>query len=287
MLTPYDFLDFAERGYAIVPGVVPPDLCKAVVKDIELHIGADNQELYVSPAGMVEMYHYQSMWDVRQHPAVLEAFSQIWGTRSLWISIDRTCRKPPDSPESPFPGFIHWDVNINQRPRPQVYQGLVALTDTTKEMGGFQCVPSLYRELDTWLVDLPTGKSAFGQLEVYKGRAFPYAPKGWGSYMVDAFELGGWEIVKVPMKAGDLLIWDSFLPHGNGSNRSKETRYAQYVTMTKPGDERTAFERFACWKNNAPPSDYAFPGDPRKIEQNRGEPARLTALGRGLLYENL
>ena len=127
-------------------------------------------------------------------------------------------------------------------------------------MGGFQCMSGLYRELDKWLVKQPCGKART-------------------SYVEQPYEH---DVEVVPMKAGDLLVWDSFLPHGNGVNRGDHVRYAQYVTMMPVGDERLRQERRECWKTNSPPSGWAFPGDPRLLEQQKA-PASLSMVGQKLL----
>jgi hypothetical protein len=41
--------------------------------------------------------------------------------------------------------------------------------------------------------------------------------------------------------------------------------------------------RILSWSTCAPPDGDAFPGDPRRIEEQRGEPASLSLLGRRLL----
>ena len=101
------------------------------------------------------MYHYQSMWDVRQHPAVYGIFRDLHRTEELWVSIDRVALKPPVRPGQPDydqPGFIHWDTDISQYPDiPFLLQGVLALEDTSADMGGFQCVPSIYRDQQSFL----------------------------------------------------------------------------------------------------------------------------------------
>lgn len=253
-----------KDGWLIRHGAVPEELCRAVVTDIKSHLlGDEDGELtYPDAYGMVEMYHYQSMWNVRQLPAVHEVFAELFGTDKLWVSIDRTCCKRPLGPNDKPYSFIHWDINVNQRPRPFEVQGVVALTDTTDNMGGFQCVPQLYRELDDWLAKQPCGKAQS------PGLAYP-------DYL-------GSDLVRPEMKVGDLLVWDSFLPHGNGPNVSKRTRYAQYVTMFPAGDDRLAAERAEGFVLRRPPSGWAFPGDPRGVEPRQGI-TWLTGLGKKLL----
>lgn len=261
-------LKLQEKGYLLFPNVVNYDRRRAVIDDIEAHLKGNYSSAEPDHYGMVEMYHYQSMWDVRQLPAVHAAFASVFETEKLWVSIDRTCKKVPQPVdlEPKYGGFIHWDICINQSPRPFEVQGLIALTDTSKDMGGFRCMPELYQDLDNWRERQLCGRARVPYLQP------PY------EYPVEV----------VPMQAGDLLIWDSFLPHGNGVNRSLEygnprTRYAQYVSMMAVGDERLRRERIKCWATNSPPSGWAFPGDSRMLEQLKPVPAVLTELGEKLL----
>jgi len=261
------------EGYVVVPRVVPEENLTAVVEDICRHTGADlnNPATWYKPSlintnGMVEMYHYQSMWDNRQYPAIHQTFAEIFGTEKLWVSIDRTNCKPPVNeqyPEFDNRGFIHWDVDIRKYPKiPFGVQGVLALTDTNENMGGFQCVPELYKELDTWV------------RRQQETQQFSRTP-----------DLSGYTITKVPLRAGDLVIWRNLLPHGNGVNRSPQLRLAQYISMS-PAHEYDIQEvqtRINCWQKNTPPPNLFFPGDLRRIEERREQPAHLTTLGRKLL----
>ena len=264
-------------GYIVVPSGLPSSILEAVVDDIWRHAGAtpDDPATWYQPAiirprpGMVEMYHYQSMWDVRQHPAVCEIFRGLHRTDELWVSIDRVALKPPVRPDQPDydqPGFIHWDTDINAYPDiPLQLQGVLALEDTSADMGGFQCVPSIYRDLQRFLD------------ERHKDGPVPRAPG-----------IDGHPIVKVPLAAGDLVIWKTTLLHGNGRNSSQRPRLAQYVAMNPPppaGEQREAVrrKRIVSWSTCAPPDGNAFPGDPRRIEEQRAQPASLGPLGRCLL----
>ena len=199
-------------GYIVVPTGLPPSILQAVVDDIWRHAGAgpDDPATWYQPAiirprpGMVEMYHYQSMWDVRQHPAVYAIFRDLHRTDQLWVSIDRVALKPPVRPDQPGydqPGFIHWDTDINLYPGiPFRLQGVLALEDTSADMGGFQCVPSIYRDQQRFLD------------ERSKDGPVPRAP-----------DIGDHPIVRVPLAAGDLVIWKTTLLHGNGRNSDRKS----------------------------------------------------------------
>ena len=264
-------------GYIVVPTGLPPSILEAVAQDIWRHAGATpgdpatwyQPDIIRPRPGMVEMYHYPSMWDVRQHPAVYQIFRDLHGADELWVSIDRVALKPPVRPDQPAydqPGFIHWDTDINRYPDiPFRLQGVLALEHTSADMGGFQCVPSVYRDQQRFLDE----RSTAGPV--------PKAP-----------DIGDHPIVKVPLAAGDLVIWKTTLLHGNGRNSAQRPRLAQYVTMNPPppaGEQREAERRsrILSWSAGTPPDGDAFPGDPRRIEEQRGEPASLGPLGRRLL----
>ena len=104
----------AVNGYVVLPRAVPQALTAAVVADIEDHFGrsvADTQQWYgdpeAPPLGFVtdegrfapHMFHYPSMWAVREHPAVHAAFAEILGTPALWVSIANICAKLPAQPQ--------------------------------------------------------------------------------------------------------------------------------------------------------------------------------------------
>jgi hypothetical protein len=87
------------------------------------------------------------------------------------------------------------------------------------------------------------------------------------------------------MRAGDLLIWDRLLPHGNGHNLSDRPRLAQYITMhrAREGDEEARARRIRLWRERLCPGGPPFPGDPRRLEELHGTTAELSPLGRKLL----
>ncbi|MDA9571944.1 phytanoyl-CoA dioxygenase family protein [Flavobacteriaceae bacterium] len=93
-------------------------------------------------------------------------------------------------------------------------------------------------------------------------------------------------IVKVPLEAGDLLIFNSLEPHGIRPNHSKDkVRIAQYISMMPAEEENLPLKewRVKSWKNRIAPEGHAFPGDPRNWEQTKYKAAQLNSLGKKLL----
>ena len=211
--------------------------------------------------GMVEVYNHQHLWNNRQIQRVYDAFVDIWGTEKLWVSIDRANLNFPIQPGFEYKGFIHWDYDPETKP--VNVQGVLALADQTDEnMGGFQCVPELYRTYDTWKLTQPEDRNHF---------------------MPD---VTGLDLVKVPLEAGDLLIFNSLEPHGIRPNLSKDkVRIAQYLSMMPAEEDNEALKqwRIQSWQNRIAPEGYAFPGDPRNWEKTRYATAELNDLGKKLL----
>ncbi len=224
---------------------------------------AEIQMKELAGTGMVEVYNNQHLWNNRQAQRIYDAFVDIWGTEKLWVTIDRANLNFPIKPGYGYQGFIHWDYDPETRP--QNVQGVLALADQTDpEMGGFQCIPELYRTYDTWKLTQPEDRDYF---------------KPDISQFQD-------QLVKVPLKAGDLLIFNSTEPHGIRPNKSNDkVRIAQYISMmpAEEGDDEMKNWRIDSWKNRIAPEGYAFPGDPRNLEQSKYDTAELSELGKKLL----
>jgi hypothetical protein len=216
--------------------------------------------------GMVEVYNHQMLWNNRQIKRIHDAFTDIWGTEKLWVTIDRANLNFPIRPGFEYKGFIHWDYDPETRP--QNVQGVLALADQEDEqMGGFQCIPELYRTYDTWKLTQPEDRDRF-------------KPD------ISAFED---KLVKVKLKAGDLLIFNSTQPHGIRPNLSQDkVRIAQYISMMPAEEENETLRewRIRSWQERIAPDGYAFPGDPRRWEQLKYQPAVLSDLGKKLLGLN-
>ena len=142
-------------------------------------------------------------------------------------------------------------------------QGVIALADQTDEnMGGFQCIPELFRTYDTWKLTQPEDRNRFQP------------------------DTTGFTPTKVKLEAGDLLIFNSLEPHGIRANNSEDkVRIAQYVSMMPAEEDNQALKewRVNSWKHRIAPEGYAFPGDPRNWEQTKYDTAVLTDLGKKLL----
>ena len=266
-----------ENGYVVIKNAVSKDQAMKTAEfiwEFDDKIPNDPSTWYskaraememkeLAGTGMVEVYNNQFLWDNRQTQKVYDSFVDIWGTKKLWTTIGRANLNFPIKPGFKYKGFIHWDYDPETKP--QNIQGVIALSDQTDEnMGGFQCIPWLYRNFDTWKLTQPSDRNKF-QPDI----------KGLKD-----------KIVKVSLEAGDLLIFNSSQPHGIRPNNSKDkVRIAQYVSMmpAQENNKELVEWRVNSWKNRVAPEGYAFPGDPRGWEQKKYKTANLSSLGKKIL----
>jgi Phytanoyl-CoA dioxygenase (PhyH) len=275
ILSEEDWQCWISNGYIVIKNAVPKEQVEKLADFLWEFEEKDpnNPDTWYAPpraemkmkeltnTGMVEVYNHQYLWDNRQVPKVHQAFADIWGTEKLWVTIDRANLNLPIRPGFEYKGFIHWDYDPETKP--QNVQGVLALADQTDEnMGGFQCIPELFRTYDTWKLSQPEDRDHFKP------------------------DTTGFELVKVKMNAGDLLIFNSLQPHGIRPNTSgSKVRLAQYISMMPAEEDNEALRqwRINSWKKRLAPEGYAFPGDPRGWEQTKYSTAALSDLGKKLL----
>ena len=277
VLSEADWDFWVNNGYVIIKNAVPREQALKTADflwEFEEKKMDDQATWYTAPraemqmkelagTGMVEVYNNQHLWNNRQMKRVHDAFADIWGTEKLWVTIDRANLNFPIRPGFEYKGFIHWDYDPETKP--VNVQGVLALADQMdEEMGGFQCIPELYRTYDTWKLMQPEDRHRFK----------PDTSAFEGMYH------------KVKLEAGDLLIFNSTTPHGIRPNNSVDkVRMAQYLSMMPAEEDNDAMRewRVSSWKNRIAPQGYAFPGDPRNREQTKYETAELNDLGKKLL----
>lgn len=253
-------VDLADTGFTVVQGAVPVEMCVAVLDAIRdvLGIDIDDESTWGrigADLDMVPLWGHQSQWTIRQLPLLHEIWSAIWGRQDLWADINSCRITPPWTPDRADALPIHFDVDPHDASL-QWFPGLVALTDAPAGHGGFRCVPSLYRDRDRW----PTTWPAAGAYQPVLG------PDD--------------EIVEVPLRRGDLLIWDSHLPHGTVRNLGPAPRAVFYLQVHPPGTEAERAERLADIARGAAPPWVRW-----KPRHDRLDPhdVELTELGSRLM----
>ena len=118
-------------------------------------------------------------------PKVHDAFADIWGTEKLWVyhrqgKLEFSHSARVLNTKALFIGIMILKQNLRMC---KVFWHLADQTD--ENMGGFQCIPELFRTYDTWKLTQPDDRDHFKP------------------------DITGFEMVKVKMEAGDLLIFNS------------------------------------------------------------------------------
>lgn len=280
VLSEADFKHWQERGYVIVRNAVDAEHVERL-KDLlwrfEEKDPTDPSTWYtpqrrdhimkeLNGTGMVEIYNHQYLWDNRQQQRVYDAFVDIWDIEELWVSIDRANLNPPKQVPGPNQnGFIHWDSDTSLDPLPIGVQGVLSLVKQDGDIGGFQCIPELFYDFDSWVKTQPADRD-------------PMHP-----------DTTGLKITNIEMEPGDLMIFNTLLAHGVRPNHSihsgNRVRMAQYISMFPANEEDVVerAERVRLWRELDHPKRDAFPGDPREWEKKHATTARLTELGEKLL----
>jgi hypothetical protein len=274
ILSEDDWKFWKHNGYIVIKNAVPKEMTDRLARflwEFEEKDPGNPETWYTAPraemqmkelanTGMVEVYNHQYLWDNRQWPKVHQAFADIWGTEKLWVTIDRANLNFPIRPGHEYKAFIHWDYDPETKP--ENVQGVLALDQEDENMGGFQCIPELFRTYDQWKLTQPADRNRFQP------------------------DTTGFETEKVKLKAGDLLIFNSLQPHGIRANRSEnKVRMAQYISMMPAQEDNEELRqwRIRSWRERIAPEGYAFPGDPRGWEKTKHQTAELSPLGKKLL----
>lgn len=212
VLSADDLRCWDENGYVILRRAISREQAQATEAAVWAELGMsphDPASWYAKPIGqgmMMDFYHHPTLRANRRSPRIHKAFAQLWNTADLWATTDRTSLNPPETATYRHQGTpLHWDMSLHP-PFHFGTQGLIYLCDTPAHQGAFSCVPGFHRQLEAWLASLPAGTD----------------PR-----RVDLTAL----VKPIAAKAGDMVIWHHFLPHGSTPNCGTYPRVVQYLNM--------------------------------------------------------
>lgn len=201
----------------------------------------------------------------RQEPKVHAAFAAVLGRQDLHVNVGRVGAMRPtrrvaagpldpsgqpsivDKPEwktLASNDWLHWDCNpftgavstfswalhdpVANRDylnNTTAVQAILALGDCGEHDGGFYCVPGSHKALRSWA---HAHQHLSSSMQSPEGPMQIKLPKGDDEFKRVA--------EKVPIRAGDLVIWNAATLHCNYPNDSQNLRLVQFIQM-KPADD--------------------------------------------------
>jgi hypothetical protein len=258
--------ELKERGATVVEGVVPLELVQAAREAIVSFLGIDPADartfarVHADNDGIVPCHHADAFWAVRHHPALHQLYAELWGTEKLWVTMDRAGFRPPQGVAADDEITLHWDLDPGAEDF--FYQGMLYLCDTPRERAPLLVGTQVYASLPAFLQAPPPGFRPPDSMVVRASKE---------------------QVLLLPGRAGDFVVWHSRAPHGPAANVSSEPRYTQYVSMYPVAIAReTAAERSTLWRTKRPPPWWRE-GLVGLLDPEPGQPAPLSELGRKLV----
>lgn len=219
--------------YGVVVGrqVVPEQLCAdsiVRIKNIvdELSDGKcdmDSPETYgdlpvdengvpILTRGFFEIYHDDSLAQLRQSVRAYLHHVVLWGRPDLWTTYDRFGVKLPHHTESAaLP--LHVDQNPKEHSEFKTVQGVLALDDCPAERGT--------------LVTVPGSKTHFTEYLPMSPVRGEYVELDLTSPIAETFSANAQPI---PLRRGNIVNWDSRTTHANTANISELTRFMALIS---------------------------------------------------------
>ncbi|KAI9209464.1 uncharacterized protein BJ171DRAFT_454429 [Polychytrium aggregatum] len=302
----------SDIGIAVIPNVLSPEECeslraqtwrglKHITRNEFDHENASTWSQYRSilkPFKDMLLHrgdigHLQSLWDVRQHPNVVQAFSRLWSTPPA----DLICSFDGLSVHLPLPTDMQEDAKGEEATR---VPGKGLHVDQGRTKPGFQCIQGLVT-----LYDVHHGDSSLHLIESshlhYDDYFKQYPFRNDNDFVfIDhpEFHLNrGCRETFVQAAAGSLVLWDSRLVHEGGSvlpqslrAMPSNPRMVFYVCMVprERASQTDLQKRIEAFKNLQTTSHYPVPvrsfGPPRSHRSlNPVRRPLLTPQGRRLI----
>lgn len=238
-------------------------------------IPTDNAGMPVISRGFFEVYHDEMLAELRQAVRIYIHHVILRGRADLWTSFDRLGVKLPEHKESgALP--LHVDQNPLVHPDFRTTQGVLALTDCPVERGTF--------------VGVPGSKKYFSDYRSMVQNEGEYVELDPSDPIAKVLQEN---MEPLPLRAGDLISWDSRTTHANSGNFSKKIRFVAYISAgpSKEDEPRLVNARKEAYRTGmgsnirdalihaSKPPRYS---DPEALARVR-KPEKLNLLGK-LLY---
>lgn len=208
------------EGFAIVPKVITEEQCDKLYDGFwsymtELNPKLDPKDpetwtaenLPLTTKGLIQHYNVGfQRFNIDAHMLVKPVFEELYGTKKLWTSFDGVSFTKKD--KTMFKDLKDWQekcwkssVHVDQTtPGFMSVQGGLAITNQEEDEHVFLCIPKshLFHEK---ILELYDGKSFIPHFQVMKEKQLNFVKEQ------------GLQMKRIPLKRGDMVLWDSRLIH--------------------------------------------------------------------------
>jgi ectoine hydroxylase-related dioxygenase (phytanoyl-CoA dioxygenase family) len=251
---------FKENGYVVVKDVSSEENRKKLVGLIDQIMEKNIPQC--RRLGFLDLYHDDTLAQLRQDPRVYKVFANILGSDKLWVVFDRVIFQKKTEGEDPLPP--HVDQNPIENPDFFNVQAMLALKDMNESTGTLAVVPKsplFFHEYKQWT------KPGDGYVEYQKDDLPPF--------------------VGLRLKEGEIVIWDSRTTHSRFRGNPEADRYAALITFTLAKEDpqlydlrQKYFTEGIGW--NSHEAGLRATSRPRCEQSLRHQKENLTPLGRKL-----
>jgi hypothetical protein len=251
---------FTENGYVVVDNVSKKIHRDALVVLID-EIIQENIP-FSRRLGFLDLYHDQTLAELRQNPDCYKVFSHLFGNNKLWVVFDRVIYQAPNENEEAL--NPHVDQNPLTHPGFFNLQAMIALRDMNEFTGTLAVVPKS-----------PVFFHTYGQWADPKDGYIEYQDNDLPSF------------VGLRLKEGQIVIWDSRTTHSRFRKEGVSKRYAALVTYTlAKNDPELVTRRLKYFYEGIGWNDHdaglRATARPRCLQSLRKTPEQLSPLGRKL-----
>lgn len=227
-----------EQGFVVVPGIMPVDKARKYVgeandwlsgfgKGFDINDKSTWHAANLPPHFRGGLYsamgvaHEDLLWRIRAEPALIQVFTELWGTDELLVSFDGANFSIPLPKEEIQNGGAPWP-HVDQSPLKKemnCIQGIMNLAPNGPQDGGLMVLKGSFQLYKEYIESHDPPEGGWPTRDSY------HHPSEHLQWFYDR----GCEWIHMDAGEGDLILWDSRTIHYGAAPTGQNGRYATYV----------------------------------------------------------